>query len=480
MKQAILVFALLAASASALAQNMSSDELNRRTVQRRAVEAAVWGMPAVNYDLMLQEMLSKTAGKVNQVIYWGRPLDWKNQTLTPDPDTIYFMSFFTLKDGPIVIEVPPADASGSLNGNLVDVWQRPLEDVGLLGIDRGKGIKLIIRPSGWSQEAPAGDGVWDCDTSGGYVLFRLNMASHGKADVAKAVAYGKRIKIYPWFQGDNPPATVFTDVKDVLFDSTIRYDESFYVHLDRIVQNEFLDARDWAMIDQLRSLGIERGKPFSPDAATKQALADGIREAHAWLEAKYDAGFEAFFYDTHWTFPAPADLIQAVVDNFNNRDSYSIDSRALAYHYAYIGVERSLAYHTAYVGTERPLAGRYYLISIKDKNGKSYDGSRTYRLHVPPDVPVDQYWSLTAYDRDTHALIKNVDRADRASNAAEMKKAPDGSVDLYIGPKAPPGQETNWIPTDPARRFELTFRVYGPKREFFAKKWTLPDVEKID
>ena len=109
MKQAILVFALLIASVPAFAQNMSSDELNRRTVERRAVEAAIWGMPAVNYDLMLQEMLTKTAGKVNQVIYWGRPLDWKNQTLTPNPDTIYFMSFFNTKDvGPIVIEVPPA------------------------------------------------------------------------------------------------------------------------------------------------------------------------------------------------------------------------------------------------------------------------------------------------------------------------------------------------------------------------------------
>jgi hypothetical protein len=479
MKISVLAFALLSASVPALAQNMTSDELNRRTMERRAVEAAIWGMPAVNYDLMLQEMLTKTAGKVNQVIYWGRPLDWKNQTLTPNPDTINFMSFFDMLDGPIVIEVPPADATGSLNANIVDVWQRPLEDVGLLGIDKGKGIKLIIRSRGWSQEgAPTGDGVLETDTHRGYVLFRSNMASHSEADVAKAVAYGKRIKIYPWFQAENPPPTVFTDVKDVLFDSTIRYDESFYVHLDRIVQNEPWHVRDLVMIDQLRSLGIEKGKPFSPDSATKQALADGIREAHAWLAAKYDAGLEPFFYDTHWSFPAPLELIQAAPDNF--WDSYPIDSRALAYHTAYIGIERSLAYYTAYVDTERPLARQFYLINIKDKNGESYDGSRTYRLHVPPDVPVDQYWSLTAYDRDTHALIKNVDRASRASNAAEMKKAPDGSVDLYIGPKAPPGQETNWIPTDPARKFELMFRVYGSKREFFAKKWTLPDVEKID
>jgi hypothetical protein len=66
-------------------------------------------MSAVNYDLMLQEMLTRTAGKVNQFIYWSKPLDWHNQTLTPNPDAIYFMAFFNTKEGPIVVEVPPVD-----------------------------------------------------------------------------------------------------------------------------------------------------------------------------------------------------------------------------------------------------------------------------------------------------------------------------------------------------------------------------------
>ena len=104
------------------AQSLSAEDMNRRTMERRAVEAVIWGMPAVNYDLMLQEMLTKTPGKVNQMIYWGKPLDWKNQTLTPNPDTLYFMSFLNTKDvGPIVIEIPPAGPDGSLNANFVNV-----------------------------------------------------------------------------------------------------------------------------------------------------------------------------------------------------------------------------------------------------------------------------------------------------------------------------------------------------------------------
>src|SRR5215475_8514141 len=124
MKRALLMAAmLLPLTATASAQSPSADELDRRLIQSRATEAVIWGMPAVNYDLMRQEMLTKTPGKVGQVIYWGRPLDWHNQTLTPNPDALYFMVFFNTKDGPVVLDLPPGDANGSVNGNIVTVWQ---------------------------------------------------------------------------------------------------------------------------------------------------------------------------------------------------------------------------------------------------------------------------------------------------------------------------------------------------------------------
>jgi hypothetical protein len=59
--------------------------------------------------------------------------------------------------------------------------------------------------------------------------------------------------------------TVFTDAVDVVFDATIRYDDIFFVSLDRIVQNEPWLGRDRAMIDILRTIGIEKGKPFNTD-----------------------------------------------------------------------------------------------------------------------------------------------------------------------------------------------------------------------
>ena len=253
--------ALIGALNAVHAETPSPQTLNDRAMERRAVEAAIWGMPAVNYDLMLQEMLTKTPGKVNQAIYWGRPLDWRNQTLTPNPDTLYFMAFLNTKDvGPIVIEVPPAGADGSLNANFVNVWQQALEDVGPLGVDKGAGAKLLMLPPGYSGQTPAGYIALQPGTYGSYALIRSNLASRSEADVAKSAAYAKRVKLYPLSQAANPPPTVFTDVQDVLFDSTIRYDDSFFVNLNRIVQDEPWFERDRAMIDPLRDARHRKGQ----------------------------------------------------------------------------------------------------------------------------------------------------------------------------------------------------------------------------
>jgi hypothetical protein len=415
---------------------------------------------------MRQEMLEKTPGKVGQVIYWGRPLDWHNQTLTPNPDALYFMVFFTTKDGPVVLDLPPAEAKASFNGNIVTAWQLPLEDAGLLGVDKGKGVKFLVLPPRYAEKVPDGYTPLRSEVDGGYMLFRSNLASHSDADVKASIDYGKKLKVYPLSQAAGSPQTTFTDVKDILFDSTIKWNVSFFEHLDRVVQEEPWIARDRVMIDQLKTLGIEKGKPFKPDAHVQRLLSDGVKEARTLLEAKYDAGLPPFFTETsRWTYPAYPDLIKAAQAEFNEADAYPVDERGVAYSYAYIGIKR--------LG-----AGQFYSISIRDKDGDAFDGAKNYRLKVPPNVPVQQYWSVTAYDRETHALIKGVDRASRSSQIVELVKSPDGSIDLFFGPKPTKGHEANSIPTDPKRKFELMFRAYGPTKEFFDKKWVLPDVAK--
>src|SRR5215471_3035135 len=215
-----------------------SDELAERTIQRRAVEAVIWGMPIVNYELMYQAMLSQARGGFNQILYWSRLPDWKNQTLTPNPDSIYLMPFIDTKDaGPMVLEIPAAD-DGTIVGSVMDCWQAPLEDVGPAGMDKGQGAKYLILPPGYTEAVPDGYMALPSDTYKGYGLLRAILKSVSDEDVAKAVEYGKRIKLYPLSQAASPPETTFIDAADKILDATIPYDIRYFQSLDRMVQSE--------------------------------------------------------------------------------------------------------------------------------------------------------------------------------------------------------------------------------------------------
>ncbi len=432
-------------------------------VHRSAVQAVIWGIAAVNYDLMLQEMLTKTSAKQNEIVYWSRPVNWKNQTLTPNPDALYFMIFFDTRNGPIVIDVPPAD-SGSFAANIDTVWQMPLEDAGPEGADRGAGGKYLILQPGFKGSAPKGYIAIQSDTFGGFALFRANLASHGDSDVAKSAAYGKRLRVYPLTQAGSPPETKFTDAIEVMYDATIPYDLRFFESLDRIVQNEPWLTRDKVMIDSLRAIGIEKGKSFSPDETAKEILNAAALDARAFLEEMYEAGFPPYFPGARWAVPAMPDLVKAGSSGYAESDIYPVEARALTYSMGYVGIKR--------LGT-----AQFYLIAGADKNGDALDGGSSYRLSVPANAPTAQYWSATVYDRKTHALIKGMQRASRASNSSEVLANTDGSVDVYFGPKAPPGKESNWVPTDPDGKFEVLFRLYGPQKPLFDKTWVLPDIE---
>jgi len=249
-------------------------ELSERTIHRRAVEAVIWGMAAVNYDLMLHAAIRGANGRFNQIVYWSHLPDWKIQTLTPNPDAIYLTPFVNTKDvGPVVIDIPPADA-GSITGTIMDLWQSPLEDVGPAGADKGQGARyVILGPGERSEDVPPGFIALPSLTYQGYALLRSIPKSGSERDIAAAVAYGKRIRLYPFAQRDNPPATTFVDVADIVYDSTIPYDARFFESLDRIVQAEPWLERDKAMIASLESIGIEKGKTFDPDARTRAICA---------------------------------------------------------------------------------------------------------------------------------------------------------------------------------------------------------------
>ena len=189
-------------------------------------------------------------------------------------------------------------------------------------------------------------------------------------------------------------------------------------------------------------------------------------KARAEIDARYAALLiPPFNAGSQWAVPASQDVVEGIGTAFADPNVYPVTDRGVTYAMGYFSAKR--------LGT-----GQYYLMSINDRAGHPLDGRKTYRLTIPPHAPVQQYWSATAYDRKTHALIQEMSRSSRASNSPDLKTNADGSVAIYFGPTAPAGQGSNWLPTN-GRDFEVLFRLYGPKKAFFNKTWKLPDLEEV-
>jgi hypothetical protein len=173
-----------------------------------------------------------------------------------------------------------------------------------------------------------------------------------------------------------------------------------------------------------------------------------------------------FWPDSTWALPA-APVAAETAFSFERRDYFDVDARGIGY-FSFYAPPKKLGAATFYLGT------------FKDANGDFLHGEETYKLHVPPNVPAQQFWALTLYDRETCGFIREMQRAGIDSYDQKTQKNADGSVDIYIGPTAPAGREANWIPTAPGRDWFPFFRLYGPEKTFFDKTWKLPDIERVN
>lgn len=162
-------------------------------VYNRAVEAVIWGMPAVNSEL-LHESLIKAKGEYNQIVFWSGLISSKNQTLTPNPDVIYVNPLYDTRQGPVVLEIPPADGASSLTGSLDDGWQTAIEDVGPAGVDKGKGAKYLILPPNYKDAVPLGYIPMPSATYTGFAILRSNLTDGSPNDLKRAIEYGEKSK----------------------------------------------------------------------------------------------------------------------------------------------------------------------------------------------------------------------------------------------------------------------------------------------
>jgi len=440
---------------------LKSSELAERTLRRRAVEAAIWGMPIVSFDAMRQAFFRDGRARYNDILYWSKPADWRLQITTPIASSHYVYFNFNIKNGPVVLEVPAAGGAG-LFGSLLDAWQVPQVDVGPGGADLGKGGKYLLLPRGHKLESLDGYIPVPFETYNGYSVLRVVPASSADADVAKALDLMKKLRLYPLMA--HPPQGRHIDMSGRLFDGITAFDDSFYDSLARMVNEEPVQARDLVALGQLRSLGIEKSKEFEPDAATREILREAIAEAHAGFMQAAAKG-QSFWPGSHWIVWGTGVAVNTEF-SFQTAEALDIDERGAVF-FLRCAPPRKLG------------VAMLSLWSMRDGSGADLQGSSTYRLRVPPRVPVKQFWAVTVYDLQTAAFIRESPRIEVNSHDQKMHRNRDGSIDVFFGPDPPAAKRVNWVYTAAGKRWFPAFRFYGPEPALFDKTWQLPGLEPI-
>ena len=440
----------------------SARDIAQEAIERRAIEAAIWGMPIVSVDAMREAFFRDAGAKYGDVVFWSQPSDWKFQFTTPNASTRYVYFNFNLKDGAVVFEIPAAVDAG-LFGSIVDAWQVPVADVGPEGEDKGKGGKYLLLPPSDTLAVPPGYIPIQFQTVNGYALLRAISKTSTEADVAKAIGLVKQMRVYPLAAAGAPPPQRYIDMAGKLMDGAVKFDDTFYQRLARMVNEEPILRRDFVAMGQLVTLGIEKGRDYLPDASLKPILSRAAESAHTRFMREVQGG-DPWWPDLHWN----------LVEHVGAKTGFTFETD-----HALFVDERARVFFLAFAAPKKLGGATMYLVGANDAGGTPLQGDRTYRLRVPPNVPAKQYWAVTLYDLDTCCLIPKMSRPGIDSYDQKMTRNADGSVDLFFGPKPPAGKDANWVETAPGRPWLTLFRFYGPDKPLFEKTWRLTDFEHV-
>ena len=437
----------------------AASQLRNSLVFIRAVEAYLVHMPPVSWLHVWRSVIEAGAGKPNQLVIWESLMDSASLVLTGNTETIYGLASLDLKrDGPVVVEVPP-----SMLGVINDLWQNSLADIGTTGVDKGKGGKFLVLPPDSKDDAP---GEYIVVKSPTYCASLGVRGFQVDGKTAPAVDLIKTTRIYPLSKADAAPPTAFVDASQQPVDTLFSDDARFFDDLAWIVEREPADRFSDGDRFQLAAIGIERGKPFQPDAERRKLLDEAAQFAEAIARTNSFASQDdarLVYPDRRWEWAFVGGSAKFDSQGFTNTDRRAS--------FAYIAIGMSPAMVEKHVG-----AGSQYLFTPRDVSGEFFDGGKNYRLHLPADVPVKNFWSVVAYDADSRSLLRNDQPFPSVSTYTGPKSNDDDSIDVFFGPTAPPGKEKNWIQTRPGKGWFVLFRFYGPLEPFFDQTWKPDDV----
>ena len=427
---------------------------------QRAVQAYLWAIPLVSFA-QWQHAYEQVFGMEDGDLVLTTSFRDKLGLLTANDTTPYVIGFLNLqRTGPLVLDYP----KGLTAGGILDFWQRPITDLGLTGPDQGEGGKYLVLGPGQVTPGDA-EGYRVVHSPTNNILHGLRvLATDPKVAEALMAAY----QAYPYAQREKPRKTRVIAATGQKWNGWPQGTMAFWRLLAKMIDQEPVHERDRMMVATIKPLGIEKGKPFSPDARQakllEQAAVVGESMARCISYAKRQP--EAQIYPgTLWTHTV---MLEA---NQETEHHTALDERT-AYFYEAVTLSAGMT-------TKTPGQGQAYLGIEKDKNGQWLQGGHDYTLRIPPNPPVKQFWAITLYDVETRCFIDTPHELAGLDSRKKLVANADGSVDLHFGPTAPAGKESNWLPTLPGRGWFALFRFYAPTEPYFDRTWSLPDVERV-
>jgi hypothetical protein len=431
----------------------------------RAADAFMKGIPGCSVLSLMEGAHSIGAVEAHEVMIFDKLMDPKSLFLTGNSSTVYCIPDLDLKhDGPTVVEVPDG-----LLGAANDAWFRFINNFAVGG-------KYLFLPPGYDGPVPDGFAVYRPKT---YKVWCFLRSSVKKGAVDKAVSLvTDNVKVYPLAKIAEPPKMKFVSASGKAFNTIHPNNSEFYHHLDRIIQYEPLEMLDAETRGLFASIGIQKGKKFAPDARMKKLLADGVAIGNTAVRSvvwypRYEKNMKGvrIYPDTNSSW-----MMGFVGRNvfFNGEDGMTMNTDARAnFYYPYTAVTPAMA-------KPREGTGSDYGIAYVDANKQPFDGSKTYKLHIPANPPVGNFWAVTVYDPQTRSMLQtNQKYPTVGGNTEGLKKNDDGSFTVYFGPKAPKGYENNWIETIPDKSWFVILRMYSPLKPWIDQTWRPGEVELV-
>lgn len=447
-----------------------SDDFEDQLLYHRAFEAVLWALPAANTLVMRQAAIDLDIGEEALFITKDKPTG-KSRYVTYNASAPYVFGTFSTKEAPLVMEIPPVMATEKYSGSIFDLWFLPLADIGPLGDDEGKGVKYIILPPDWKGEIPAGFTPLHSKTYHVHMLFRALSDQEGDAGWEAGYRYAQHLKVYKYQEkGEINPFT-FHDSSQGRFEGVPAFDLSYYQYIDQLVQEEPVLERDKVMMGTLAQIGFKKGQEYKPEAKTSKIFEQAVRDAQSWLIKKMESNdaFGRQFWPTrtYRMLSFTPDVIEGGAQwNFSDRLDYA--ARAYGWYYYGVGIQKKVG------------AAATYLTATQDANGDVLDGSKLYKIVLPPNVPITDFWEVIGYSTWTRSYIDTAANHINVNSKQDIKVNSDGSVDIFVGPEAPAGWETNWISTRLDEGFFIGLRFYGPTKALYDLEWTPSDPTPVE